>query len=382
MFYVILSYLFYPLVRLITALRGRREVCRILVVQTAKIGDVISATPVLRALARRFPEAHITVLANPVTRELLEGNPHADAVIALAPGFSDGFAGKWRLVRLVRAGRYDLAITLNPNVPFAVGLFLGLVPVRLSVMPNFAGSTFRLASGLFSHLATHRGDQLVLQTYFYVLKEIGVESSDFSKDVVKTPDGETKATMLLAGVKKPIVGVAVSSANKLKQLDAAKISRLVDALTKRHDLYAVLIGAKNDRQDADRVIAGLSDTAQVIDAVGKFTLRELPGLLERLSVFVGVDSGLTYMADACGTPIVQIAGPVNTLEQRPMGDSVVIIKRDLPCAPCSHVFNTVQFCKIKTRECIESVTPDEICDSVLLLLRKVQERAERNNAIS
>ena len=380
MLYVILSYLFYPLVRLATALRQRRDIQRILVIQTAKIGDLICATPVFRALAQRFPEARITVLVNPITRELLEGNPHVHATVAIRPEFYVGLAGKFRLARLIRDGRYDVAVCMNPNVPFAIGLFWGLVPVRLSVMPNFVGSTFRLAAGLFTHLAPHSSERLVVQTYFDALRYVGVDSNDFAKEVTKSRGADEKVKALLAEATQPIVGIAVSSANKLKQLSAARISRLINSLRTRNELYVVLIGSAQDRRDADEVIALLGDTARIIDAVGKFTLGELPALVQRLSVFVGVDSGLTYMADACATPIVQIAGPVNIKEQRPMGKACAIITRELPCAPCSHVFRTVQSCRIKTRECIESVTADEIYNAVLSLLNRADASDHRHRA--
>ncbi len=304
MVYVILSYLFFPVVRLVIALRRRSDIRRILVIQTAKIGDVICATPVFRALAQGFPQAHVSALVNPVTQELLQGNPHVHEAVAIRPDFSSGLLGKLRLARLIRRGRYDVAVNLNPNVPFAVCLFWGLVPIRLSVMPNFAGTTFRFASRLFTHLEPHRGDRLVVQTYLDVLKSIGVHTSNLRKDVYKVAAADEKAATVFASVTKPVIGIAVSSANKLKQLSAARIANSIESLLARGDVHVVLIGSRHDRRDADEVLAFLGDTIRVIDAVGMFTLRELPALFERLAVFVGVDSGLTYMADACGTPLV------------------------------------------------------------------------------
>ncbi len=370
MFYVILSYLFYPLVRLGMARRRRADVERILVIQTAKIGDQICATPVYRALAQRFPGARITVLVNPVTRELLVGNPHVHDAVSIRPAFYAGLRGKFRLAKFIRNSRYDVAVCMNPNVPFAVSLFWGLVPVRLSVMPNFTGVTFTLASKLFTHLAPHAGDRLVIQSYLDALRYLGIDHRDFTKDVVKVAGADEKAAELFTGITQPVIGIAVSSANKLKQLNAAMVAKLVDALVTRHDVRVALIGSFHDRRDADAVMARVGDSARVIDAVGKFTLGELPALLQRLSVVIGVDSGLTYLADACKTPIVQIAGPVNVFEQRPLGEACVIIKRELPCAPCSHVFKTVQSCRIQTRECIESVTAEEIYSAIMALLKK------------
>ena len=44
----------------------------ILVVNVCRIGDTLLATPALRALARAWPEAQITVLGHPKRVEMLE----------------------------------------------------------------------------------------------------------------------------------------------------------------------------------------------------------------------------------------------------------------------------------------------------------------------
>lgn len=367
MLYIILSFLCYPFVWLATRRRRRQSIQRILVVQTAKIGDVICSTPVFRAVARQFPEAKITVLVHPVSRDLLDGNPNVHTVMAVRPAFYSGFAGKVRLARFVRGGRYDVAISLNPNVHFAIGLFWGLVPVRLSVLPQVAGSTFRLAGKLFTHLAPHAGDRLVLLSYFEMLRHIGVESHDLKTEVVKSPGADEKASRLLMSVRGPVVGIAISSGNKLKELGQDKIVALVDKLLSLNNVALVLMGSVADREQAVGIAARFRNSPRIIEATGAFSLKELPALLERLAVFVGVDSGLTFMADACGVPIVEIVGPGPIEEQRPLG-RCVFIRRSLPCVPCLQIFQTVQSCRIGTRECIESVTAEEIFEGVKLLL--------------
>ena len=52
-----------------------REFKNILVVRTDRIGDVILTTPCFKALRRAYPQARISVLVAPATRELLVGNP-------------------------------------------------------------------------------------------------------------------------------------------------------------------------------------------------------------------------------------------------------------------------------------------------------------------
>lgn len=362
--------------------RRGRDVRRILVIQTAKIGDVICATPIFRALAQHFPEARVTALVNPITSELLEGNPYVHSVVTMTSDFASGFAGKWRLARLIRNGRYDVAVTLNPNTVFAVCLFWGLVPIRLSVMPDIAGSTFKLASGLFTYLAAHASDRLLLTTYLEALRFIGVHSQGLGKDVVRAPTANEKVAGLLVEITAPIAGIAVTSGNKLKEIRPEKVADLINALVARANVNIVLIGSEADRVHVRSITDRLSDPARVVDAVGRLRLNELPALFDRLAVFIGVDSGLTFMADACSTPIVEIAGPGPISEQRPLGKDCVIIEKSLPCVPCLHIFKTVYTCRIKTRDCVESVTTDEIVAATLSLLGNSDHDDRFENAVS
>src|SRR5581483_3627186 len=141
----------------------------------------------------------------------------------------------------------------------------GLVPLRLSVTHGLAGRTFRIASGLFTHLAVHTSDRLVLQSYFDVLRNIGVVARDFSKEVVQSAGSDDKVASLLGGAGRPLVGIAVSSANKLKQLRAAVIAQTIASLRRQTDASVILIGGAQDRGDVANVLTLLPDTARIID---------------------------------------------------------------------------------------------------------------------
>lgn len=53
---------------------------RILVVRRDNIGDLVCATPLLAALRRHYPDAHIAALVNSYNAGVLAGNPDVDAV--------------------------------------------------------------------------------------------------------------------------------------------------------------------------------------------------------------------------------------------------------------------------------------------------------------
>ncbi len=56
---------------------------RILVVRTDHVGDLLCSTPFLRALRAGCPEAEITAWVAPASRDVLQGNPAVDHIVAL-----------------------------------------------------------------------------------------------------------------------------------------------------------------------------------------------------------------------------------------------------------------------------------------------------------
>lgn len=362
-----MTYLASPVLYLLLLFRQRDDVKKILIIQTAKIGDLICSTPVFREIKKKYPNVQLSVMVNPVTKGLLEHNPRVDKVITIENKDYKGFSGKLRLSSLIRRENYDIAICLNPNVPFTIVLFWGLVPIRLSIMPNFTGVTFRLASVFYTYLERHTSGQMVVVTYLKMLKVIGIESDDISKEVYKSEDADAKARQIFENAGKPLIGIAISSGNKLKELGAEKIAGLTNMLLDNMDIYVALIGSHQDKITAGTISDSVMQKDRLINAAGTLNLKELPALIQRLSLFIGVDTGITYMADALSIPIIHLAGPIDISEQRPAGKNVKIIQNELPCVPCTYVFKAAYSCKINTRECIESVAAGEILKAVKIL---------------
>jgi len=379
--YIILTYLISPLFYILLFFK-RNEAKRILVIQTAKIGDLICSTPVFRAVKKRYPHAHLAAMVNPAARGLLEYNPYVNEVIEIERGFYRGLAGKIRLARLLHKGGYDIAISLNPNLPFMLAMFWALIPVRVSLMPVITGITYRLASVFSTYLERHIRGRLVAETYMEMLKAIGIDSKDIAKDVFKSPDadervvGETLVVSHWEGTSpsptkqnSKLVGLAVTSGNRLKEWGAKNIAALADKLIAEKNSSVVLIGSEKDKDVADEILKSILYKDSIIDAVGKFSLQELPALIERLSLFIGVDTGVIYMADALNIPVIDIAGPSDMEDQRPTGKRVTIIqKKDIECVPCSHTFSAPYECRYGHRDCIVSVSIDEVFDSAKRLL--------------
>ena len=89
-------------------------VVKILLVRLRLIGDVVFTTPVIRALRRRYPHAHLDYLVEPAAAPIVTGNPHLNEVIvAPKPRGMARLAADVRLARSLRRARYDVVIDLH-----------------------------------------------------------------------------------------------------------------------------------------------------------------------------------------------------------------------------------------------------------------------------
>src|SRR5512143_1959785 len=101
----------------------RKAYTRVLIVKPCCLGDVVLATPVIAALRKAYPQAQIDFAVGSWSRTVIEHNPHVHRILdtgRVGQGHY-GWRDIWRLARQVRAGRYDLSVTLDrsPRVGLA-----------------------------------------------------------------------------------------------------------------------------------------------------------------------------------------------------------------------------------------------------------------------
>src|SRR3954454_8151708 len=80
------------------------------------IGDVVMATPALRALRTRFPEARITGVLKPYLAEVLEGTRWIDDLLFHKPGLRDNKLGEWPLIKELRKRKLDAVVLFTNSV--------------------------------------------------------------------------------------------------------------------------------------------------------------------------------------------------------------------------------------------------------------------------
>ena len=119
---------------------------KILLIRLRLIGDVVFTTPLIGALKRTYPNAHLSYLVERDAAPVVAGNPHVDDLIVI--GKSRG----WRRVRddarlamRLRRERFDLVLDLHGGPRSALLTFATGAPAGSATISRAAGGSTRIA---------------------------------------------------------------------------------------------------------------------------------------------------------------------------------------------------------------------------------------------
>lgn len=354
MLYIFLTWLLAPiwwpvaLVRRAATLKPRR----ILIAEIAGIGDVVCSASLFQALRDQYPGATIDLLVDPIAKGLAPLLPMVDRLRLFAYPEQKGLKGRFKLAFIASA--YDTAICLIPSAAQLTAFCWGTVPRRLTVLPGNMNTSYRLLAPLMARVQAHRDGSYFPATQFELCKCLLSGHSIPQKALTVCAQ---EALLLPAGTE--WVGLLVSSGRALKRLTEAQLASIIEGVLQHTEIKrgVVLFGGPGDLTQANDALALLAHaglSANVVNTVGQYDLAQLPVVLQQLKLFIGVDSGVTHMADALGVPIVCIAGPVDLNEvYLASRHRQLLCANDLDCYPCSTVFNTPGTCRRGDRACLQ-----------------------------
>lgn len=339
------------------------------IVQVAKLGDMVCTTPMFRAVKQHYPNARLVVIGNALNKKLLAGNPHIDEYVVHPETFKE-------LRALLRSQHIEWLIFTTPN-PIAL-LHALLVRIPHIVTPRIEGGfspyvtkTYRLLS-LFTTRVSMRFGHYMPGEYVRLLAPLGVNATDTRKELVYTPEARLRAAALLPPGPR-YVGIAPGVGNDIKSWDVAHFITIAQALLKHLDITVVLFGGPPDKTETDRMAQELAGERRVINLAQHLTIDELKAAIARLTLFVSVDTGPIYIAEAFGVPTVDIVGPVDEREQPPQGPyhKVVVPPRHEAAV---HILNVSMVDIAEARRQALATTASDVIPVVEALLAEVAKK--------
>ena len=349
---------------------------KILLVRLRLIGDVVFTTPVIRALRRQYPDAHIAYLVEPSATPVVRGNPHLNQVIVAERRRGAGrLLDDLALARRLRHERFDVAIDLHGG-PRSAWL------TRASAAPMRIGYDMPWRSWIYTHRIRRSPDLFPRHSVLNqwdLLAPLGIHTCTPDHDPVEMTHDAAAARRVrerleAAGIHDAhrIVVVHVSAGNEFRRWPEEAFCSTIVALAERDPRCRIIVASgPSDAAAAARVTEAARSRLSRPDSLPPlldWDLNELHALVARAAVYIGGDSGPLHVASTTSTPIVALLGPTLPERSRPWRDprfgAEMVDAGPLPCRPCDQ-----RRCIPGDFRCLTRITPEQVLSAVERVLR-------------
>ena len=334
---------------------------RILIVQTAFIGDVVLITALIRESALLFPEAQIDVLLIPSTAALLKNNPHINQLIVYDKKKKNLF---FSIVGLLKSRHYDLALIPHSSARTAIILWLAGIKVRIGYNRWFARHllTHRLNHRVDPTRKAHKIEKLLNLLSLFTKEKLNMDTElypdvkDYQfSDSILSQNTDNRKVVLIA----PGSVWATKRWNKNYYTEVCKTFQ-------DNGLFVILSGSKSEETLCQEIMEKCSnkESASIINICGKSTLLQTAAIIKKCDLVLCNDSGTLHIANAMKTTVFAIFGPtVRGFGYYPFREGDHVFEVNLPCRPCGgHGHHA---CPLKHHRCMNDIKPEMICDKIL-----------------
>lgn len=375
-----------------------RGVKRILVVKLADLGDLLTATPGLRALRNAHPKAHIAALVTPGSSPLLRGSTAVDEVIPFDKARFDrpmtatrALPAALRLGRGLRAGRWDAVVLFHHlTTRFGIAKYAALAlaagaPIRAG-LDNGWGWFLTHAARDDGFGSRHEADH-----WLAVAATLGGHHPAPHLELGLSEHDDAWATRTLAelgrdGAETVAIHPGSGPFSLARRWPAERFGAVAAELARRHDLRPLVLHgpARGERELAERVAVVAGRSADLLGPGP--SLHGLAALLRRARLFVGNDGGVMHLAVAAGLPVVAVFGPSNHRAWGPYPPGSprhAVVRETLACTPCiyrGHRLGTPGGCAART--CLDLVEPAQVLRAAEWVLRADDRRSTADDLVS
>ena len=311
-------------------------------------------TPLLRALKRRFPGAHLAVSVPASNKELLVTNPHIDEIVFRPRETS--WAAKIRFALDMRRQNYDLIISVQEKSMFYAWAtwYTRLLNRRA---PVTVGLDHKRTRKWYQYVVPIRADQHEVHKYLGIATVLECpRDRNPVLELTPTDDSRERVGSLLESqgfdVDVRFVGINPGGSEAEKRWPEERFAQVGDRIHQETGLPVMIFGGPTDQSRANHIRELMTQPAVVV--AGRTSLGDTAALLERCQLLVTGDTGPMHMAVAMAVPVVVMFGPTSPLKFGPFTRLRTILRHEMPCPECQH-------------PCLHTITAEECAEAALKL---------------
>ena len=322
---------------------------KILIIQTASIGDVILATPVLEKLHHHYPEAEIDFLLKKGNERLFDGHPYLHSLLIWDKS-KDKFKKLKKLIGEIRENRYDTVVNIQRFA--SSGLITTLSGANLKV--GFNKNPFSPFFNIRVKHTIHHGEIHETERNINLVKRFTDETLF---PVRLYPHQRDYAKM---SQYKTVKYITVSPASLwfTKQYPEEKWIEFIKEIDKETRIY--FLGSKNDSTLCDSII-NKSEQSNSMNLAGKLSFLESAALMRDAVMNFMNDSAPLHLASSVNAKTTAIfCSTTPSFGFGPLSDDAVVIqtKEELKCKPCG--LHGLKVCPEDHFKCAMTIDKNEL----------------------
>lgn len=329
---------------------------KILIIQTAFIGDVILATSLLEKL-HQFKIEKIDFLLRKGNEGLLVNHPFLNKIY-IWDKKNNKYSGLFSIIADIRKEKYDYVINLQRF--FSTGLITALsgAKTKIGFQKNPLSFLFTLR---YPHVIDVNSNIHEIQRNMLLLETL------VDDNIVPNPKlYPSNADFVKIQGQKPYVTISPTSVWFTKQYPLNKWVDVVNTIDSSITIY--LLGAKNDA-DICEYLKTQTSHPNVEVMAGKLTFLESAALMSSAEMNFTNDSAPMHLSSAMNAPVTAIfCSTVPAFGFGPLSDTskIVEIPFKLSCRPCG--LHGYKVCPQKHFKCSE-ITSKAIIGNISTIIR-------------
>ncbi len=334
------------------------------------LGDLVMATPMLRALRRHFgATARLVGITRPHLAHVLQGTPWLDEQWPFVPKAEQSESCDWSLVSRMHQEQFDTVLFLSRSSRATVLAWLGGAKQRVGYVR--CGRATLLTQKLeWPHHNGHSDASSTVGHYLRLAEAIGCPAGSTDLELATTNRDEQSADVVwrnlgLRGDGRLLLLNAAGPRGSAKLWPSEHFGDLARRVAGELDHDVLVLCGPEQRQIALDIVRR-ADHARVFSLADQpLDLGTRKACIRRGKMMVSTDTGERFVATAFGKPVVTLFGP--TLPQQnelpPARSSTLYL--DLDCVGCQN-----RVCPLRHHKCMQELSVDMVYGEVARILEE------------
>ncbi len=330
---------------------------KILVIQTAFIGDVVLATGVVEKLHAHFPKAKIDFLLRKGNEKLLEKHPFINEVIVWDKT-NKKVINLIKIIKKTRSRKYDLLINIHRFASSGVITAFSRAKCKVGFDKNPLSAFYtkkipHIIGNKDNYLhETDRNDALIS------------DITNKDKPYIRLYPRERDYQVVEKYKKNPYICIAPTSVWFTKQYPAEKWVDFLNLVDEAFTIY--LIGGPGDHESCKKIIKSTMNK-KINNLCGELNFLESAALMEGAFMNFVNDSAPLHMASAVEAKVIAIfCSTVPYFGFGPLSSSSSIIEthKELSCRPCG--LHGYRKCPEEHFHCAKTIKTEQLLEKLRL----------------